>query len=290
MIQSMTGYGRSVCKIGAKQYCIEIKSLNHRQTDIGVKIPPYFREKEMSIRDVLLLHLQRGKIELYIGKESSEESELQINKQIVKKYYHQLDEISGDLNIKHQEPLISAILKLPDVITKQSPQLEQDEWDKIRESIEQAVQMLVSHRKDEGKAMEKDIRERIHFIKEHIKEISKFEPCRIEKIRDRIQKNLNEFLDHTNKDNERLEQEIIYYIEKLDINEEKVRLENHCEYFLDILQLNEPVGKKLNFIAQEMLREINTIGSKASDSDIQKIVITMKDELEKVKEQIMNIL
>lgn len=290
MIQSMTGYGRSVCKIGEQQYCIEIKSLNHRQADIGVKIPPYFREKEMSIRDVLLLHLQRGKIELYIGKESSEESELQINKQIVKKYYHQLDEISGDLNIEHQEPLISAILKLPDVITKQSPQLEQDEWDKIRESIEQAVQMLVSHRKDEGKAMEQDIRERIHFIKEHIKEISKFEPCRIEKIRDRIQKKLDEFLDHTNKDNERLEQEIIYYIEKLDINEEKVRLQNHCEYFLDILQLNEPVGKKLNFIAQEMLREINTIGSKASDSDIQKIVITMKDELEKVKEQIMNIL
>ncbi|MFW6221992.1 MAG: YicC/YloC family endoribonuclease [Bacteroidota bacterium] len=290
MIQSMTGYGRSVCKIGENQYSIEIKSLNHKQIDIGIKIPPYLREKEMIIRDLLLLHLQRGKIELYIGKESTEEGELYINKQIVKGYYRQLEDISGELNITQQEPLLSAILKLPDVITKQSPQLEKEEWNKISESIEEAIQMLIEHRKDEGKAMEKDIRGRVRFIKEHIQEICKFEPRRIEKIRDRIRKSLNEFLDVTKNDNERLEQEIIYYIEKLDINEEKVRLENHCEYFSEILNLDEPVGKKLNFIAQEMLREINTIGSKASDSDIQKIVITMKDELEKAKEQIMNVL
>ncbi len=290
MIQSMTGYGRSVCKIGENQYSIEIKSLNHKQIDIGIKIPPYLREKEMIIRDLLLLHLQRGKIELYIGKESTEEGELYINKQIVKGYYRQLEDISGELNITQQEPLLSAILKLPDVITKQSPQLEKEEWNKISESIEEAIQMLIEHRKDEGKAMEKDIRGRVRFIKEHIQEICKFEPRRIEKIRDRIRKSLNEFLDVTKNDNERLEQEIIYYIEKLDINEEKVRLENHCEYFSEILNLDEPVGKKLNFIAQEMLREINTIGSKASDSDIQKNVITMKDELEKAKEQIMNVL
>ncbi len=290
MIQSMTGYGRAVCKIGEKQYSIEIKSLNHKQIDIGIKIPSYFREQEMVIRDLLLLHLQRGKIEMYIGKESTEGSELYINKQIVKNYYQQLDDIVGDLNIEQQESLLSTILKLPDVITKQSTHLEQEEWTEVRKSIEETIQMLIKHRKDEGEAMEKDIRGRIYFIKEYIQEISKFEPRRIEKIRDRIRKSLNEFLDISNKDNERLEQEIIYYIEKLDINEEKVRLENHCEYFLDILKLDEPVGKKLSFIAQEMLREINTIGSKASDSDIQKIVITMKDELEKAKEQIMNIL
>ncbi len=290
MIQSMTGYGRAVCKIGEKQYSIEIKSLNHKQIDIGIKIPSYFREQEMVIRDLLLLHLQRGKIEMYIGKESTEGSELYINKQIVKNYYQQLDDIVGDLNIEQQESLLSTILKLPDVITKQSTHLEQEEWTEVRKSIEETIQMLIKHRKDEGEAMEKDIRGRIYFIKEYIQEISKFEPRRIEKIRDRIRKSLNEFLDLSNKDNERLEQEIIYYIEKLDINEEKVRLENHCEYFLDILKLDEPVGKKLSFIAQEMLREINTIGSKASDSDIQKIVITMKDELEKAKEQIMNIL
>jgi len=286
----MTGYGRAVCKIGEKQYSIEIKSLNHKQIDIGIKIPSYFREQEMVIRDLLLLHLQRGKIEMYIGKESTEGSELYINKQIVKNYYQQLDDIVGDLNIEQQESLLSTILKLPDVITKQSTHLEQEEWTEVRKSIEETIQMLIKHRKDEGEAMEKDIRGRIYFIKEYIQEISKFEPRRIEKIRDRIRKSLNEFLDISNKDNERLEQEIIYYIEKLDINEEKVRLENHCEYFLDILKLDEPVGKKLSFIAQEMLREINTIGSKASDSDIQKIVITMKDELEKAKEQIMNIL
>lgn len=290
MIQSMTGYGRSVCKIGEKQYSIEIKSLNHKQIDISIKIPLYLREKEMVTRDLLLLYLQRGKIELYIGKESTEDGELYINKQIVKGYYRQLEDLSGDLNIPGQEPLLSAILKLPDVITKQSPQLENEEWNKISESIEEAIQMLIKHRKDEGEAMEKDIRARIHFIKEHIQEICKFEPRRIEKIRDRIQKSLNEFSNVTENNNERLEQEIIYYIEKLDINEEKVRLENHCDYFLEILKLDEPVGKKLNFIAQEMLREINTIGSKASDSDIQKIVITMKDELEKAKEQIMNVL
>lgn len=291
MIHSMTGYGKVTCEYENKHYTIEIRALNHKQTDVNTRIPAYLREKEMALRNEIIQQLQRGKIDLSIESDYLEdESMANINQEVVKSYYQQLEQITDQLNLP-RENYLNTIMRLPNTLKKDQTVLEPAEWETIFEGLREALQMLKNHRVEEGERMEKDISSRVEFIQESLKKIEQIEPSRTERIRQRLQNGLEQMPNFEQIDKERLEQEILYYAEKLDINEEKVRLSNHCTYFFDTLHNKEEVvGKKLNFIAQEMLREINTIGSKASDSDIQQLVVNMKNELEKIKEQIMNVL
>jgi uncharacterized protein (TIGR00255 family) len=293
MIKSMTGYGKAECKLKNKTVSIELKSLNSKQLDIYTKLPSLYREKDLELRNILISLLKRGKAELTITIEYSDQERASlINSEIAKDYYRQLQSLIKDMDINSSEPLLQIIMRLPEAIKTETEELDSKEWKSILNSLKSSINELDNFRKQEGIALGKDLSYRVTLIENYLKQINKFEDKRIENIRKRLDGNLNEWIDKENIDLTRFEQELVYYLEKLDITEEKIRLKNHCKYFRDVMNENkdEPVGKKLSFISQEMGREINTMGAKANYFDIQKLIVMMKDELEKIKEQLNNIL
>lgn len=287
----MTGYGKAVLELPAKKITIEIKTLNSKQIDISTRIPSIFKEKELDIRSLISSQLERGKIDFSIYLENTgEETIYAINKKLARSYYEDLKDLAQEINQHTFSSYLPVVLKMPEVLKPEIEELKEEEWKQIERTIVDALIQVDEYRTEEGKTLEKDFIKRTNNISAHLDEITPFEKSRIDNYRQRIHKNLSEFMEESQVDKNRFEQELIYYLEKLDVTEEKVRLKNHCEYFLETL--NEPVssGKKLSFISQEMGREINTLGSKANDADMQRIVVKMKDELEKIKEQLYNIL
>ncbi|MDA3953649.1 MAG: YicC family protein [Bacteroidales bacterium] len=290
MIKSMTGFGKADCELKDKKVTIEIKSLNSKNLDIYTKIPGIYREKELEIRNIVSKKLQRGKVEFVLYYETSDVNKAtSINSAVVENYYNQLKSIADNLKIQTSEQLLQMAIRLPDTLNIEREKINEDDWKIIKETVIHALDQLDEFRIQEGKFLKEDIEQRIKIIDDNKTAVTPFEIQRTEKIISKLEENLSK-LNEPDFDKNRLEQELIYYLEKFDITEEKVRLSNHCNYFLEMLNDSESNGKKLGFIGQEIGREINTIGSKANDSDIQKLVVLMKDELEKIKEQMLNIL
>ncbi len=291
MLYSMTGYGRAEASSNDKTILVEVKSLNGKQFDLRLNIPSLLKPYEVEIRNRLNEVLMRGSVESTITIRSNGMSKpVSVNKDLAKSYYKPILELADELGIT-KENILSTLLKMPEVVSSSNDVLEEEEWKQVQVLLNEAINVLVLHRKEEGKSLEKDLLQRISAIEMHQAAIEKWEPQRRTKIKEGLIKLLEQQVGPDKYDSNRLEQELIYYIEKIDISEEKVRLHNHCNYFKSVLKETEPSkGKKLSFILQEMGREINTTGSKANDVDIQKAVILMKDELEKAKEQILNVL
>jgi len=291
MLKSMTGFGRAEQTVNDKTYLVEIKSLNGKQLEINLKIPPLLKSFEFDVRSLLQENLLRGTVECFIIiKQNGSSKPVVINTDLIKAYYRQIDELASDLKIDTNS-VLSALLRLPEVVSPSNEVLEENDWAELKKVIEVALKELNNHRTDEGLSLEKELRLRIKNINDQEEEILKLEPKRKERMKEELVKLLEENVGKENYDPNRMEQELIYYIEKIDIREEQVRLRNHCEYFINIMDgSEESKGKKLSFVMQEIGREINTTGSKAYDSDIQRCVVLMKDELEKAKEQIFNVL
>ena len=293
MIKSMTGFGKAEVVVNGNKIVAEIRSLNSKQLDVSnLRMPMAYKEKELDIRNKLSQHIQRGKVDLHIGleKENSNPAPT-INSSVFKSYYEQIKSISSELNLTiENEPLVQTIAKLPEIFSSENKSVNQEEWDALNSCIDLAISNLNGFREQEGQITENDLLSKVNKIQELLIQVEPFENERIETIRTRINENLDKLEKNVIKDMNRFEQELVYYIEKFDINEEKVRLANHCKYFIDTVNEDEPVGRKLGFISQEMGREINTLGSKANHTQIQKIVVQMKDELEKIKEQLLNVL
>lgn len=286
----MTGFGKSMCEFPKKNVIVEIKSLNSKQLDLNVKVPYLYKEKEMEIRSLLSSCLQRGKVDVAVFCEMKDESvSRQINKAVVTGYYKQLQAISNELEYDAPD-LLPIIMRLPDVMNAEVEKLDENEWQTVLQTVQQAIEAIDSFRCNEGDVLEKDLVKRVVIIQDNLSAIEAFEKLRMDRLREKLFAWLDEFVGKANIDANRFEQELIYYMEKLDITEEKVRLRQHCNYFFETIEADEPPGRKLGFIAQEMGREINTIGSKANDADMQKHVVLMKDELEKIKEQLLNVL
>jgi uncharacterized protein (TIGR00255 family) len=291
MIKSMTGYGKSVADIPQKKITVEIKSLNSKQFDLNTRLPWLYKEKEAEIRNIISRKLDRGKIDLNISFDIMDTEIIPvINRTVVKNYFNQIKDISAELGIGSDEELLSTILKLPDALKTEKQELSEDEWILVSEKLNESMDQLDAYRIEEGRTLEADLTGCIGRILSFLEEIKKFEGERIIRIREKLKASLNEYFGKENVDMNRFEQELIFYLEKIDFNEEKVRLKKHCEYFMEKIASPPPNGKILSFIAQEIGREINTIGSKANDASIQKMVVMMKDDLEKIKEQTLNIL
>jgi len=291
MIKSMTGYGNAKGEYQTKKISIEVKSLNSKQLDLNLRIPYIYKEKELDLRNEISRELIRGKVDFIIALDMlDEETQTNINPTVIKSYYQRITDITNELNLKIPEDIISTLIRMPDALKLEKQILTEEEWHMLRESVMHAICNLNEFRVQEGLAIEKDLTDRIYMIDHLAYSLEPFENQRIEKLKQRIKNNLWEVVSKDKIDQNRFEQELIYYIEKLDITEEKVRLVNHCSYFIETINEPESNGKKLGFISQEIGREINTIGAKANDVDIQKIVISMKDELEKIKEQLNNVL
>ena len=291
MIQSMTGYGKSVVVYNDKKINAEIKSLNSKQLDLLTRIAPLYREKEMEMRQMISQTLERGKVDfsLWIEREEGIEA-TPVNMALAENYYHQLKELSGRLGIMEPQDWMYTLTRMPDVMTRTEQEvLTAEEWDAARQAVQTAIDALVNFRKQEGKALAKKFQEKIDNITALLASIEPYEQGRVEKIRQRIVDTLEQQIG-TDYDKNRLEQELIYYIEKLDISEEKQRLSNHLRYFIETMNEGRGQGKKLGFIAQEMGREINTTGSKSNQAEMQNIVVRMKDELEQIKEQVLNVM
>ena len=291
MLKSMTGFGRAEQNVGDKTFLVDIKSLNGKQFDLQLKMPAFLKPFEFDIRKILSEHLGRGTVDCSINlKETGSAKPVTINTDLAKAYYKPLQALSEELNLDTAS-LLSTIIKLPEVITPTGETLTPEEWEQFAGVIKAAIDNLNYHRVEEGKSLRADLELRIANILKQQEEVAKLEPLRQQKIREGIKRLLEENVGKENYDGNRLEQELVYYIEKIDITEEQVRLKNHCEYFTSILdEAEESKGKKLSFILQEIGREINTTGAKAYDSTIQKCVVLMKDELEKAKEQVLNVL
>jgi len=287
----MTGFGRAERSVGGKTFLVDIKSLNGKQFELQLKLPAFLKPFEFDIRRILSSKLGRGSVDCTISlKETGNAKPVTINIELAKAYFQPLADLSKELNLDPSN-ILSTLVKLPEVITPTSETLTDEEWKAFQKVIMLAIDDLNIHRDDEGKSLEKDLLCRVHNILAQLEEVQKLEPQRKQIIRDDITKLMEEFAGKENYDKNRLEQELIYYIEKIDISEEMVRLRNHCDYFRVVLaETEESKGKKLSFILQEIGREINTTGAKAYDSSIQKCVVMMKDELEKAKEQILNVL
>lgn len=292
MVKSMTGFGKTTVESGNKKIVIEIKSLNSKQLDLNLRIPNIYKEKEMEIRGMIKERLDRGKVDMCIYFDNSEtDKDVSINKTIVMQYFNQMLDISAQLGVEiNQNDLLQTVMRFPDTLQVKSEELEEEEWKCLKAGIEEALNEINKFRIQEGTALIKDISHRIQLIQQLAGDVPKFEGKRVEVIRQKLQEKINEWTEVKNIDQNRMEQEIIYYLEKLDITEEKVRLANHCKYFMETVEKEEAPGRKIGFIAQEIGREINTMGSKANDHDIQKLVVRMKDELEKIKEQSLNVL
>lgn len=292
MIQSMTGYGKATAELPDKKINVEIKSLNSKAMDLSARIAPLYREKEMEIRNEISRMLERGKVDfsLWIEKKDAEQLATPINQELVEAYYKRIKEISASAGIPEPADWFATLLRMPDVMTKNEMQeLSDEEWAVAHVAVEEAIGHLIDFRKQEGAALEKKFREKIENIARLLESVAPYEQERVGKVKDRITDALEKTLS-VDYDKNRLEQELIYYIEKLDVNEEKQRLSNHLKYFISTLESGSGQGKKLGFIAQEMGREINTLGSKSNHAEMQKIVVQMKDELEQIKEQVLNVM
>ena len=285
----MTGYGKAEINIKNTNFTIEVKSLNSKNIDTNIKMSSIYRDKEIELRSLISEKLQRGKIELSIWREKSASSTTHVlNKKLINDYFKQIKEISKGLKLNINE-ILPAILKMPDVVEKGEESSNKNEWNEILKGINIAIANLLKYRLNEGKKLEEDIKLRTNKLADLLNKITPFADERIRKVKKNLSKKLLE-IDSKNIDKNRFEQELIYYLEKQDITEEQVRLNTHLNYFKETMELDTKNGKKLGFISQEIGREINTIGSKSSDVDMQKIVVQMKDELEKIKEQLLNIL
>ncbi len=292
MIQSMTGFGKATREINNKKFSVEIRSLNSRQLDLSVRLPSLYREKEVELRNHIAKELKRGKIDisLYFDAAAGDKNH-RLNMALATHYYQSLKMLTAQFEeADRPTDMLSVILKMPEILHIEKPEVDPGEWKHITGLIGEAIQAFVGFRNDEGKALEVDILSRINNISNLLEAITPFEKVRIANVRERIRSNMEELGLDDRFDENRFEQELIYYLEKLDINEEKVRLKSHCNLFLQTLAEPDSQGKKLGFISQEIGREINTIGSKANNADIQKLVVQMKDELEKIKEQALNVL
>ena len=292
MIQSMTGYGKATAELPDKKINVEIKSLNSKAMDLSARIAPLGWGKEMEIRKEISRMLERGKVDfsLWIEKKDAEQLATPINQELVEAYYKRIKEISAFAGIPEPADWFATLLRMPDVMTKNETQeLSDEEWAVAHVAVEEAIGHLIDFRKQEGAALEKKFREKIENIARLLESVAPYEQERVGKVKDRITDALEKTLS-VDYDKNRLEQELIYYIEKLDVNEEKQRLSNHLKYFISTLESGSGQGKKLGFIAQEMGREINTLGSKSNHAEMQKIVVQMKDELEQIKEQVLNVM
>jgi uncharacterized protein (TIGR00255 family) len=285
MIYSMTGYGKSVLQLPTKKITIELKSLNSKSLDLNTRMPSIYREKELDIRKILADTLERGKIDFSIFIEvTAEDTSTQINVPVVKQYINQLKKVvDGD-----ELELLKMAVRFPDALNTVREEIDEDEWKAIENEITKAIDALTNYRLNEGKVLEEDFNVRITIINELLEKVIAMDPERIEGVRERLLKGVEELKEKY--DENRFEQELVYYIEKFDITEEKVRLKNHLNYFLESMNSADSNGKKLGFISQEMGREINTIGSKSNYAPMQQLVVQMKDELEKIKEQLLNVL
>ena len=289
MLKSMTGFGKATQEFENKTVSVEIRSLNSKNVDLNLRLSSIYRDKEHELKSEIAKLLERGKIDLSVYVESKiQETPVEVNTDLAKVYYQKIKQLAIELN----EPttnLLAQVLKMPDVLKSERKEPNEQDWQDIHQVILKAIDGLNQFRSDEGKSIEKDFEDRLHIINTALENIKVHDAARIQNIKDRIKKNLEEVVGAEKVDKNRFEQELIYYIEKLDINEEKVRLKTHLDYFIKTMK--EPAGgRKLNFIGQEIGREINTIGSKANDAEMQKMVVLMKDELEKIKEQTNNVL
>lgn len=287
----MTGFGKATGGQEGKKLCVEIRTLNSKQLDINTKICQLYKEKESEIRSIVAKDLERGKIDLAVYFENKEDtSNFTINKNLLVKYFVELKSISAEAKNDFPTDHFALSLRMPDVLTTGNEELSEDDWQQFLNALNDALKQVNKFRLHEGEILEKDITERIKLVLRLLKEVTPYEKMRIGTIKERIQKDIDELIGKGKTDKNRFEEELIYYMEKIDITEEKVRLKKHCDYFLETIKQPEANGRKLGFISQEIGREINTLGSKANDADIQKIVVQMKDELEKIKEQLLNIL
>lgn len=287
----MTGFGKATLEYGNKKIVVEVKSLNSKQLDISTRISGLYREKEIEIRNEISQQLERGKIDLslYIDN-SGKESVTIINQSVIESYFQQIKQLSVKVGIEVPTNWFEILLRLPDAMKTETVELDEEEWKEIRKAISAAIGQLISYRTQEGKSLENVFNAKITRIGELLDEVAQFEGERVEKIKSRLEENLQNLSDKIDYDKNRLEQELIYYFEKLDVNEEKVRLRTNLNYFTETMQHEKSPGKKLGFIAQEIGREVNTLGSKSNHSEMQKIVVLMKDELEQIKEQVLNVL
>ncbi len=286
MIQSMTGFGKATLQLPTKKITVEVKSLNSKGLDLNVRMPSLYREMELGLRNQIALKLERGKVDFSIFIESTaEQTSTKVNVPIVKAYINQLREVYADAD---ETELMKMAIRMPDTMKIERDEIDENDWVQIQTVIEEALQNILNFRKDEGMSLEKEFQLRIGNIRQYMTEALALDPERVQAIKDRLQTAISEL--KVNVDENRFEQELIYYLEKLDITEEKVRLTNHLDYFLETINGTEANGRKLGFITQEMGREINTMGSKSNHAQMQKLVVQMKDELEKIKEQVLNVL
>jgi uncharacterized protein (TIGR00255 family) len=286
MIQSMTGFGKATLQLPSKKITIEVKSLNSKGLDLNVRMPSLYREMELGLRNQIALKLERGKVDFSIFIESTaEQTTTKVNVPIVKAYINQLREVYANAD---ETELMKMAVRMPDTMKIERDEIDENDWVQIQTVIEEALQNILNFRKDEGKSLENEFQLRIGNIRQYMNEALALDPERVQAIKDRLQTAIAEL--KVNVDENRFEQELIYYLEKLDITEEKVRLTNHLDYFLETINGTEANGRKLGFITQEMGREINTMGSKSNHAQMQKLVVQMKDELEKIKEQVLNVL
>lgn len=286
----MTGYGKAVVELPNRKLTIEVKSLNSKQFDLFTRIPLIYRDKEIGLRNRLAKRLERGKVDLNFNLEHiSKDVTSKIDHNVVKQYYIELDKLSSELNISAPQDWLPTLLRLPDVMKQEIEEVDDSEWTLVEDTIEKAIDELINFRIQEGEALKKVLIANIDNIRSLLKNVEMYENERLEKIKSRIYDNLTQ-LENVEYDNSRFEQEMIFYMEKLDINEEKTRLANHLDYFIKTLNEEKSQGKKLGFISQEIGREINTLGSKSNHFEMQRIVVQMKDELEQIKEQILNVL
>lgn len=291
MLLSMTGYGRAHGSYGDKTITVELRTLNSKMTDIKLRFPGEYKEKEVEIRKMINDHAERGKIDFVLEVQNADgAAPVSLNIALFKGYYRELTKLAKELEMETGE-IMQTILRIPNVVSSASGELDEQEWAVIADTINRTLEALHAFRKQEGKALEADLRLRVANIMLLLTDITPFEQERFTRMRERLRNNLEEGLGKENIDMNRYEQEILHYLEKMDITEEKVRLEQHCKYFLEQIEnKQQSAGRTLNFISQEMGREINTLGAKAYDSDMQKLVVQMKDELEKIKEQLANVL
>lgn len=290
-MKSMTGYGKAACALPDKKIIIEIKTINSKTLDVNLKLPALYRDKDAEIRNLVSKILERGKVEVLITMESiGVSNSVSLNKDLAKKYYADLKQLSDDLGIPMTDDFVQVLVRMPDIIKSQSEEASDEEWLQIAFAIEKALMDTDAFRKMEGAILCNDMLKRIAIIQNNIPRIESFETQRLAQIRQRIMGNIAAFVEQEKIDTNRFEQELIYYMEKIDFTEEKVRLQKHCDYFIETVNEQAANGRKLGFITQEIGREINTLGSKANDAAIQKMVIEMKDELEKIKEQLLNVL
>lgn len=290
MILSMTGFGKAVVEMNDKKITAEIKSLNSKQLDLTIRIPQQYRECELPLRSLVAAELERGKVDLAITVESNAgTSQSIINKSLAFEYKRQIEDLAQEIGVPEPEDWYSVLLRMPDIMKTEMPYMDDAEKEALNDAISNAIKELVAFRTQEGNRLEQFFKEKIENIQQLLNEVPKYEQERIEKIRGRIVDAL-EKLKNEDYDKNRLEQEMIFYIEKLDITEEKLRLQNHLDYFLSTMETGHGQGKKLGFISQEMGREINTLGSKANHAELQRIVVRMKDQLEQIKEQVLNVM